>query len=55
MVSIVFILMDESLAILRPFQQYQLYQDYGRMILKAVCNGIPFTVKIFPPPARIEP
>ena len=33
---------------------FQTYQDDGRLIMKAVCNGTPFTVEKISPRAGIE-
>ena len=33
---------------------FQSYQDAGRLIMKAVCNGAPFTVENISPRAGIE-
>ena len=40
-----------------PFQfstVFQLYQDDGRLIMKGLCNGTPFTVENISPQAGIE-
>ena len=33
---------------------FQSYQGYGRMIMKALCKGIPFTVEKISPGAGLE-
>ena len=33
---------------------FQSYQDDGRLIMKGLCNGSPFTVEKISPPAGIE-